>query len=46
MDPSKEKSNGTSARAVPAFYDPSQESIWTRLGLSFESFKRAPGVTG
>ncbi|PBK66045.1 amino-acid permease inda1 [Armillaria solidipes] len=30
----------------PAFYDPSQESIWTRLGLSFESFKRAPGVTG
>lgn len=46
MDPSKEKSNGTSTKAVPAFYDPSQESIWTRLGLSLESFKRAPGVTG
>ncbi|KAK0199697.1 APC amino acid permease [Desarmillaria ectypa] len=30
----------------PIFYDPSKESIWTRLGLSFESFKRAPGVTG
>ncbi|KAK0451417.1 APC amino acid permease [Desarmillaria tabescens] len=30
----------------PTFYDPSKESIWTRLGLNFESFKRAPGVTG
>ncbi|KAJ3983457.1 APC amino acid permease [Lentinula detonsa] len=28
------------------FYDPSKESIWTRLGVNFESFKRAPGVTG
>ncbi|KAF9448088.1 amino-acid permease inda1 [Macrolepiota fuliginosa MF-IS2] len=28
------------------FYDPSKESIWTRLGLSWESFKRAPGTTG
>jgi len=28
------------------FYDPSKESIWTRLGLSLESYKRAPGVTG
>jgi yeast amino acid transporter len=28
------------------FYDPSKESIWTRLGLSAESFKRAPGTTG
>jgi amino acid transporter len=28
------------------FYDPSKESIWTRLGLSLESFKRAPGTTG
>ena len=27
-------------------YDPSQESKWTRLGLSWESFKRAPGTTG
>jgi amino acid transporter len=30
----------------PTFYDPSKESIWTRLGLSLESFKRAPGTTG
>ena len=29
-----------------ASYDPSKESIWTRLGLSLESYKRAPGVTG
>ena len=28
------------------FYDPSKESIWTRAGLNFESYKRAPGVTG
>ncbi|KAG5637064.1 hypothetical protein H0H81_005945 [Sphagnurus paluster] len=28
------------------FYDPSKESIWTRVGLSWESFKRAPGTTG
>lgn len=28
-----------------AIYDPRQESIWTQLGLSFESFKRAPGTT-
>lgn len=27
-------------------YDPSKESIWTRAGLNFESYKRAPGVTG
>ncbi|ORY53388.1 APC amino acid permease [Leucosporidium creatinivorum] len=27
-------------------YDPSKESRWTRLGLSLESFKRAPGSTG
>ena len=26
-------------------YDPSQESLMTRLGLNFESFKRAPGTT-
>ncbi|CDZ96589.1 amino-acid permease inda1 [Phaffia rhodozyma] len=26
-------------------YDPSKESIWTRLGLSAESYKRAPGLT-
>ncbi|KAF8900731.1 APC amino acid permease [Gymnopilus junonius] len=28
------------------FYDPSKESIWTRVGLNLESFKRAPGTTG
>lgn len=28
------------------FYDPSKESKWTRAGLTFESFKRAPGTTG
>ncbi|PPQ67198.1 hypothetical protein CVT24_011269 [Panaeolus cyanescens] len=28
------------------FYDPSKESVWTRVGLSLESFKRAPGTTG
>ena len=26
-------------------YDPSKESVWTRLGLTAESFKRAPGAT-
>ena len=26
-------------------YDPSQESKWTRAGLTMESFKRAPGTT-
>ncbi|GAA5866545.1 hypothetical protein JCM8547_005451 [Rhodosporidiobolus lusitaniae] len=26
-------------------YDPSQESLATRLGVNFESFKRAPGTT-
>ncbi|KAF5339711.1 hypothetical protein D9758_014909 [Tetrapyrgos nigripes] len=30
----------------PVFYDPSKESIWTRLGVNLESFKRAPGATG
>ncbi|GAA5846736.1 hypothetical protein JCM5353_006676 [Sporobolomyces roseus] len=28
------------------YYDPSKESIFTRLGVNFESFKRAPGTTG
>jgi len=27
------------------YYDPSLESKWTRLGLNFESLKRAPGTT-
>lgn len=26
-------------------YDPSLESKWTRAGLTWESFKRAPGGT-
>ncbi|KAF9021343.1 amino-acid permease inda1 [Hymenopellis radicata] len=34
------------APAKTEFYDPSKESLWTRIGLSWESFKRAPGVTG
>ncbi|KAF9531465.1 APC amino acid permease [Crepidotus variabilis] len=42
--------NGNSASFEDApkyeFYDPSKESRWTRLGLSLESFKRAPGTTG
>jgi amino acid transporter len=27
------------------YYDPSKESMMTRAGLNFESFKRAPGTT-
>ncbi|KAG6878966.1 hypothetical protein C0992_006260 [Termitomyces sp. T32_za158] len=38
-------SNSNSAPHVE-FYDPSKESVWTRIGLSLESFKRAPGTTG
>lgn len=37
-------SSGAGSRA--GFYDPSKESIWTRAGVTFESFKRAPGTTG
>ena len=37
---------GSSHSAVIEFYDPSKESIATRLGLTVESFKRAPGTTG
>lgn len=37
---------GAVAPAKIKFYDPSRESVWTRLGLNAESFKRAPGVTG
>ncbi|KAJ3865198.1 APC amino acid permease [Lentinula novae-zelandiae] len=52
MDPGKEKFNDASSSRSEIgnngnhFYDPSKESIWTRLGVNFESFKRAPGVTG
>ncbi|KAK8846527.1 hypothetical protein IAR55_005613 [Kwoniella newhampshirensis] len=28
------------------YYDPSKESLFTRLGVNAESFKRAPGSTG
>ncbi|WWC61494.1 uncharacterized protein I303_104078 [Kwoniella dejecticola CBS 10117] len=31
--------------AQDVYYDPSKESLMTRLGLSVESFKRAPGTT-
>ncbi|KAF9269780.1 APC amino acid permease [Marasmius fiardii PR-910] len=51
MDPTIDKEKfageeGASHSSHVEFYDPSKESIWTRLGLSFESFKRAPGGTG
>lgn len=36
----------TTAAPQQQFYDPSKESIWTRAGLSLESYKRAPGTTG
>lgn len=49
-DEGYEKGAGTDVHnvAVPAtgLYDPKSESRWTRLGLTFESFKRAPGTTG
>jgi amino acid transporter len=34
------------AGVTPEFYDPSKESLATRLGVNWESFKRAPGATG
>lgn len=53
MDPKYEKDSkdvdsgsvGSEPRRIE-FYDPSKESAWTRAGLTFESFKRAPGTTG
>lgn len=36
----------SSSRDGPQLYDPSKESLATRLGVNFESFKRAPGSTG
>ena len=38
--------NHAAGASLPELYDPSKESIWTRLGLTAESFKRAPGTTG
>jgi amino acid transporter len=49
MEYSEKKHDGSSSsieKAHMEFYDPSKESIWTRLGVNFESFKRAPGTTG
>ncbi|KAL0576415.1 Amino-acid permease inda1 [Marasmius crinis-equi] len=40
--PDRSSENGANME----FYDPSKESRWTRIGLSPESFKRAPGGTG
>ncbi|KAL1694063.1 amino acid permease-domain-containing protein [Schizophyllum commune] len=37
--------NNVQPASNTTLYDPSQESIWTRVGLSPESFKRAPGTT-
>lgn len=34
------------AKPTETLYDPSQETLATRWGLSWESFKRAPGSTG
>jgi len=51
MDPKHEKDYDSASIEAPhapakyEFYDPSKESIWTRLGVNAESFKRAPGVT-
>jgi yeast amino acid transporter len=51
LEEESEKGDGvdqTTHHVAPAegLYDPSKESRWTRLGLTFESFKRAPGTTG
>lgn len=47
----KEKGHETSSvasdsRPYAELYDPSKESVWTRIGVTWESFKRAPGTTG
>ncbi|KAF9473602.1 APC amino acid permease [Pholiota conissans] len=50
VKPEEKDYDAYSVRSSPVrkheFYDPSKETIWTRLGLSPESFKRAPGATG
>ncbi|KAG6827898.1 hypothetical protein H0H92_010033 [Tricholoma furcatifolium] len=47
MAPKKEEyAESNASSPYVEFYDPSKESIWTRLGVTFESFKRAPGTTG
>ncbi|EOR01732.1 hypothetical protein E3P89_03626 [Wallemia ichthyophaga] len=46
IDDKKETSFSTpDVSNAPETYDPSQESIWTRLGLSFNSFRSAPATT-
>jgi len=52
MENFKEKTEGSVTSSPGSnvspieYYDPSKESVWTRLGLTFESFKRAPGIVG
>ncbi|RXW19481.1 hypothetical protein EST38_g6376 [Candolleomyces aberdarensis] len=51
MGSNHEKEVDTASTSSPPnarieFYDPYKESVWTRVGLTFESFKRAPGTTG
>lgn len=43
----KYEDEGTVTVAEPSedYYDPSKESLATRMGLTWESFKRAPGST-
>lgn len=40
-----EKNTAGSGPSEDEVYDPSQETLMTRLGLTFESLKRAPGST-
>lgn len=41
----EKKASGKTEVTSAEIYDPSLESIWTRLGLNFESFKPAPATT-
>ncbi|KAF9067958.1 APC amino acid permease [Rhodocollybia butyracea] len=45
-DAASAEAESTADKPHIEFYDPSKESIWTRLGVNLESFKRAPAVTG
>lgn len=44
-DDDEKKASGKAEVTSAEIYDPSLESIWTRLGLNLESFKRAPATT-
>lgn len=48
MASKKQELDASSGSSVgpDVFYDPYKESVWTRIGVNFESFKRAPGTTG